>query len=510
MDANIINIIIHWTRHAESCSNYDGESYQDKNIDRPLGFGTYSSKNSPEKSIYQDKINTDFLTTIKAKFKYHPNLSYIGMQHAILLGSNFVKPENTQRRYNAVFSSATIRSIMTALMAFRGTDIIIYVIPYINEVPNFAAFASMDYQNTPYKSEILKRQIAFIKDWLLMNWISRFDDIEVMQNLIHLKKILLNADDYLDNHVKYYESINIINDILSCKSKHGALLYGTIDMNIYNSCFDNYTPHGIQKLYDNLSKNQNEDIKNIVSFLRQTIDHDFIRGPHVDFSILEYFERTENDIEMNTDQYLIHQNLREPNMNKFYEEILPIAFSNGIINDTNNVKILCVSHGSLMKNFFPKYYENKTQINTSGIDLKHLLNTQVFEEILDFIETDIDSPPQINQVSIQYDKYIPIPIRTNYENFELLNTDICRVESIKGIINYPVIDINLADKLIPTKTYISEIFDTNKTKPEDIVASDVKFYFDTNSKLNGGLNNPFYRKYLKYKLKYHAQLEKLN
>lgn len=523
-----MNIItIHWARHAESCSNYDGENYQDKNTDRPLGFNInqigvninqkFTSIKPQSHQIINN--NTDIFTPIKAKFKYHPNLSYIGMQHAIILGRDFIRPQNLLKKYDAVFSSATIRSIMTALLAFRGQpNTIIYVVPYINEISNFAGIADMDYQNTPYKSEILKRQIAFIKEWLRYNWISKFDDIEIMQNLIQLRELLT---------IEQKDLINIIDEILSCKNKFGTLDYGSIDMAKYNQCFENNTLIHIQIICDKLSDTTNPDVKKIITFLKSTQSIDFITGPDVDFSILEEFERYHELQEKNNDPYMIHQNLRQPNMLKFYNNVLPYVYTQNILKGTNN-KIFCVSHGSLLKTFFPKYYPIEKQIANTDNYIKHLQNTQVFEEKFLFRFRPKNKPPKppiIEQISIQFNKYIPLAIRTNYENFELFNTDICRIESIKGILNYSLVDNNLSHKLVPTKLSVSEFFGVDKkTQPENVVADDVKFFFDDKIKppqiydklpLNSNTNSNkliggYHRKYLKYKLKYQEMLIEKN
>lgn len=186
------HITIDWARHAESCANFDSGNIQDKekNKFRPLGYDVDTTKSTVQSRTPKQQTFIEagkkVLTKITAPFKYQPNLSFIGMQHAVLLGKEYIKIKAPS--YQAVFVSPLIRTIMTALVALRGTSCVIYVVPFISEVLNVANIIGSDAQNTPVPSEVLKRQIAFIKDWLQYNWVRRFDDIEVIDNLSKLKK----------------------------------------------------------------------------------------------------------------------------------------------------------------------------------------------------------------------------------------------------------------------------------------------------------------------------------
>ena len=80
--------------------------------------------------------------------------------------------------------------------------------------------------------------------------------------------------------------------------------------------------------------------------------------------------------------------------------------------------------------------------------------------------------------------HIPTQIRSSYYNFEYYNADICKLQSIKGIINYPLGDPQVdldREKYIPTE--------------------DVKFFYDDGKNYNG-LPLQIQQKYLKYKKKY--------
>lgn len=519
-------ITIHWARHAESCANFDGETYQDKNMVRPLGYDEYISINNVPESIIDNKINVDWFSKLKAKFMYHPNLSFIGMQHAILLGTEFAKPQIEQKKYNAVFVSATVRAITTAMMAFRGTDVIINVVPYINEVPNISAMIGMDYQNTPYKSEILKKQIYFMKDWLEHNWITKFDDIEVMQKLIYLRDNLPDDSNLTDG----------INAILECKTKAGSIAYGSFDTGKYNECFNKNIVQQLNNIRAVLKsfpiKNTDRNIKGEpinVSKINATIDYlfnmlnkSFIRGPAVDFSILCHFEKEAEAKENNNNDYFIHQDLRVPDMMKFYNIVMPYAFKTMKL--PSECKLFCVSHGSLLKNFFPAYYIDRSKTGRGKADnLKNMYNTHVIEERFSI---DSNTGQVTEKILVTYDKYNPVPIRTKYENFERLNGDICRLESVKGIINYTLLGKELPVSTIAddVKFVFEPIYDNHEAENAEFVTSDnAEFVFTGESasgtsynmyggsvpnNMYGGHDNDKYKIH-KYKSKYKRQLKLL-
>lgn len=441
-------LIIHWTRHAESCSNYDSHNFLDKDLyqDRPVGFEKLAE--APSSSRQASSRSTNIYTGIKASFKYHPNLSFVGMQQAILLGENFAR----HQQYDVIFCSATLRSVMTCLMALRGTNAIIYVVPYINEILNVASIAMMDYQNTPFSSTILKRQVLFIKDWLEENWIKHFDDIEIMQQLISLG-ILLSANS------KYPDIVESINSLLNCKISKGVLEYGAVSMDKYRTCFNNYTLSLIEDIRVKLVNDDQSNIKGYVLYFDKVLDKSFLRGPKIDFSVLEFFEKrcqTKND-----NKYFIHQDLRYPDMLKFYQYVVPYAIHHSIFPVQQEITIMCVSHGAFVKDFFSKRYNHK---------FDHMMNTQIWAE--EIVITKLDNIISIERLNFNVNVYVPPKIRTNFQNFEVLNMDICRLESLKGILNYPLVDPSLTNKMIPTKML------TTNQNIADIVSPDVKFYFD--------------------------------
>lgn len=517
-------ITIDWVRHAESCSNLDSNNYMDKNDypSRTIGYNAF--KNNSRLSVNtastasilstnsNTNLNKDFnqklsknlfenmkeLTSIaKAFSKYHPNLSYIGIQQSILLN---MKLRKSPRSYTAVFVSPTVRTIMTAMIALRGLSTKIYVVPFISEHINLAG--PFDDQNTALESSLLKRQITFIKKWFEENWISKFDDICIMMTLRKLKNILestTNTNIHTNNSKDF---INQINDIFECKivpSQPQAK-----DSEKSSEKCNNLTK--IKTLLDKLQKDfscENEDtdckkITKIAENLTLMISPSYLRGHPICFSMLENYENIANKENQNNSKYYINQLLRKPDFSKFYTSILPTAVKMNTLTTSSDIKIMCVSHGGVMKKFFSqKYSETEAP--------KHILNTQIFREIIPTNYIDFTK-----NGGFHWNHYVPTKIRSNFENFEALNTDICRLESLKGIINYPLYNPDWATKIKPAISFLEK-------KPlKEYVSNDVQFYFDnieqyhkpTGINVMGGSNVDFNKKYKKYKKKYDNLVQK--
>ncbi len=438
------HLVVHWARHAESCSNYASGHLSDEIVEQPtFGYNKLDKSAEPiKKTIYEQIINIP--SSVKGSVYYHPNLTYIGIQHGILLGKNFIKKFN--HNYDIVFASPTFRTIFTALMALRGTTKTIYVVPYINEISNNSL---RDYQNNPVPSNILKNCVLFFKDWLEHNWIEQFDDIELMEKLIEIKQYYI--DKKPNNNI-----IQIVNDILTCKTNNNL------------NC-------SIKQAINNLIILLNDDKYDDIQLLKNIFDVKFIRGPAVNFSMYEYYENN------------FKKTINIPSLDKFYNIIIPKAYNMHLISNITNIKILCLSHGSLMRTEFKRIYK---------VDIPHPMNTEVIEEIRNVYL----NKGKINTI------YTPIKIRSNYENFEELNGNICRSEGLKGILNIAIWNNN--DRgIIPN---LAMAKGSIVYEPIDYADGDVKFYFKNRDKYQENRNqiisndntDTYHEKYLKYKFKY--------
>lgn len=89
--------------------------------------------------------------------------------------------------------------------------------------------------------------------------------------------------------------------------------------------------------------------------------------------------------------------------------------------------------------------------------------------------------------------YNPVPVRTKYKNFESYNSDLCRLESVKGIINSYGYDKKPEKILHPEFKEI--IKDIEKKLTENQISKGG--YTPVNK-----INNKYYKKYIKYKKKY--------
>jgi hypothetical protein len=462
-------LIIDWVRHAESCSNFDQNAINDT---RPDGYTAgnnigYDPIINTNKIIMEEKksiVKTP--TQLKAGWKYHPNLSFIGMQHGIMLGTDYVQ----NNKYDAVFVSPTVRTVMTALMACRNNpNLKIYVVPYIVEHQNFTSYANSDYQNTPVESTRLKRIIAFIKDWLGTMWIKYFDDIELISLLTEFKNMInMSAKYEIESQIldEIKKCTIAIDNILLCKPNTHKITttmpdkeYGTQYAICITQFFENLTI--LHKLVDGMGdvvqaymrdtkpKILSTKVSNLIGIiLDENKRNTYYRSIPVDFSILEHFEKNKGAIE--SEWY---------NFDNFYKQILPYVFAKNILqNDKPRVKILCVSHGAVLRTYFSEKYKQPK--------LDDMLNTQVFEETLSLKQYNITEGESIN-----FTKYIPKKLRQQYQNFEILNMNVCATESVKGVINYPLWDIAKERQMIPFKNSMT----SSMYYPKDYATPDVVF-----------------------------------
>jgi hypothetical protein len=613
-----IQLNIYWVRHAESCSNYlqghhlsqqpldynnpDNMGYGIKNIEdtrkaaedyfkrdaeketkqaEPFEFEeldaqeigeTKVSEPQPEYSFSRllSPLKTIAATTVSAASSIasaasskvsktlegmraavftHPNLTYVGIQQAIELG-HFYK----DKEIKYVFTSSSLRTIMTALMAFRNiNNVEIIVVPYLNEHTNIAG--SYDSQNLPLDSQQLKRMVQFIKDWLQKYWNIYYDDIELINLLRNIKMAFNDGESRITNlrQKRLVQTIiEMIDAILNCKinairgriRETGVTESEINDKNyedIYGECLyifgkindiitnledlstlrrDNFMPHyekittnpDIYKKFKDPSYNimieetrifyeENViDIQTILSlsYLREIINYRLrdSYGPPVNFKYLTPVPITDNS-----------------NINLFYQ-LLQRIFMDKLrnFNIRENLSVCVVSHGSMLRSYFSKKYT---------LPLIKMLNTQTYREILNMnyeIETsriknvrisDIPRPTNFNERA-----YFPHFFRHKYQNFEKLNMNLCNLSSIQGVVNYPLYSG-------PTAVPSFEGFKTVSGFSGNYVDlnPDVKFVYSADEARKPSYMDPrigeitdqqIHKKYLKYKNKYLKLKQHLN
>lgn len=441
-----IKVIIHWVRHAESCSNlHRGKNHETDDLTRRKGFGlnrNYLVRGLPEVVDIQEEFSESDETTPSQNTRdvsmlsinllnmassipgkigkffstalYEPNLSYRGMQQAILLSKDFV-----QDNYDAVLCSVMTRTCMTALFSTRmlSNDRII-VTPYISEIlPQLGSWNPTDYSNLPNPSELLKKKIALVKDWISYNWIDKYDDIALMSYLLEI----------------YEEEDDVV-------------LRGLMKSLLFNDKLQPTTPRHtkyifelIKAKYPELASKYPSIIENYDKIMKN------LRGLPFDFTLLDLYEMKNS-----------YKEKSKPSHKKFYKEVLPYIIKNVLKCQKKTIKLYIVSHGNFIKDMIKTYH---------GINLEAVANTQVFEQIIEYKNLNGNELPQFN--SMDGMKHIPHYIGKQYENFFDFNDSTCDLEGLKGMINYTLQEIISKKKMGPIN-HRDEFDFFNKEKYDDL------------------------------------------
>jgi hypothetical protein len=468
-------IKITYFRHAESCGNKDIQHFTDeypKNYTYPdnIGYGKLDNPNTDltKSKKVELKLDPNSLVLIKA-FGTNPNLSFIGMQQAILMGMDFFSKE--ANNYDIYCSSATVRTIMTALMALRGKPTVIYVVPFVTEKTH-NLLGTKDMQNMPVHSSILKKIVTIIKEWLRDTWISNFDDIELITNLNYLKINLTNT--------KISDIINFhINAILTCKITEKLNPKKCHDEMLLNLKRISYILDNNKDIYSSITKkNEYNNLVNFFNMFQTDRYKEYYEGPPVDFTILEYFEK-------NPPSEIITNKLQIGTVEMF--SLFRTKVVQHIFQQKNNIsKIAVFSHGNIIKEYF-NISKNTEILNTQGFTEKTPKNNLN------------QSSKDINPV------YNPQQIRSNYKNFEILNLDICDIKNgLRGIINQELFTGKFNQKIDNTRDSIQKQIDGKTASIRSASLSAIRkphsLFDDKIRKQNqdGG----YYDKYKKYKIKY--------
>lgn len=504
-------LTIYWTRHAESCSNLASGHVSDKVTADYYMDGNNGYEDRKNAVTINANIATSSLSRLKSTFLYHPNLSFIGMQHGINLGLDFVN----NRDIDVICSSPSLRTITTALLAYRHRkDVTIYVIPYITELLNITGTGYIDHQNQPVESKVLKRMVGFIKDWISEKWYIYYDDIEIIRRINYILS-------FKNSNENFQQFQSMCKKILECRkdnNKSTDVCVKTRLQDLYSvaQSLENYEIKEIINSVDPQGYNKTLEFFNV--FKDSETAKKYFRGPNVDFSIYEKIENDENE-----KKYIFRSYNDTPEMvvtifNKFYHLI-------GTEKSLQNARTIhCFSHGSLMRKIFSKKYSDKFDSKY----VKDIYNTQTFSESI--FNNDYLNMTGNNDFDCKL--FLPINIRTMYQNFEKLNMNICDLQSIKGYINYPLWTGN-QNGMISNIPGFSFFYDINSVIYPDIkdyiVQTEpnnrVKYFnekYNTNIieggcpciknllngiKLDGGCSCAYKYKYLQYKNKY-SELKK--
>jgi len=541
--ANKTTYNIYFIRHGESCSNYIINSIADhRPIDydhkQNIGYAPRStSTKSPElkesdilfqspkprKYIDQHIINIDsgkpdqldtnnnnlfknesnavieFQRQRRKFYKFgtsgfiHPNLSFVGMQQAILLGQ---QTNDIIAHADIVFSSCSLRTIMTALISMRGIpNQKIYIVPHIQEI---AFSESQDTQNMPLDSVTMKRLVAFIKEWLCVGFFEYYDDLEFYTQLYELKNML---EKYNLKSKLYLLVVDILDGTNNQDRKRSRQIQMIKDLIMYD--WDRF---------DQVISMQTDANDRIIQYFAMLKDNQkrirYLQGPVVDFTILEEYEKNGyKPVSGSPTEF-----------NKFYDQIL---FNNTYIKNKPIHNIVCFTHGNaLRQNILHRY--------NLILDETGTMNGEMWKETI--IKDSLKAPSQyIRKVNK------PEKIRSLYQNFERLNFDTCNywadglINMIDRIVNPSkyrnmtpdLININIGKYLAPNFVYepyydhvgnkqllddglaLAKVVDDNSLKKKPSLF-DRQDFTELNNKINDTIDelNPYKQKYIKYKTKY--------
>ena len=333
----------------------------------------------------------------------------------------------------------------------------------------------------------------FIKKWLDKNWITRFDDIEIINFLITIYEII---DVRIPDAAQFKQRIaSVLNcrKNTTCRNTNINQLQDLVlelinDQNIIN-------PNGTYLI--RTDANKYNSVMNTAIRIRSFHNYMniFKRGPTVNFEIYDYYEKlreTPNYQRVipdttisNIDFFLtdvlkiIHRDIRlDPTTGKYptHLKILPNT-------DREPITIYAFVHGSLIRKMWKRF--SRDTYAAQYHELHEMMNT--------FVVSDIITLGRISNKIINHAFQIihdPIKIRSTYHNFEKYNTNVCKLQSIKGIINYPLGDPprELSRVKYPP-TPDSEFYYSEQEEGQ--------FHDDLPLQIGG-----YKKKYLKYKQKY--------
>lgn len=397
------------------------------------GWGWFTSKASAFATVASKavasaatSVASDLSSRAKASMFYEPPLTFIGMQHAINLGNKYFD-EEPSKNYDIYITSPLTRTITTALLSLRKRpDITIYVMPYINEHDK----GPLDYQNLAVPSAVLKKRVKFIKDWLQANWIKNFDDIEIINDLqdVLSKNITPKLREQITRYLEPVKQANI--PLSQSKSRQhtdivtilGSLVDELNRINPNDPVVIKYMTHILVKSGDG----------------RYKLNPRFVRGPKIDFSIYESYEnlfRWTGKPDYITDPIYHNTNLfLSVGLYNLIRKLLPTP-------PPKDISIVAFCHGHFIKELWKalqtdgSYEELDRRLNLKD----NLMNTAVIKQIFNYQYQDSVKPDLVVNKETYPSHfeliYNPERVRQTYQNFEVLNSNVCATQSIKGVTN---------------------------------------------------------------------------
>ena len=324
-----------------------------------------------------------------------PVLSYVGINQAIILGKNYLKYNFEQHKFTKILTSNMTRTVMTALFSLRTLNLLenitIYPIPYICEIHNNKYLLGSN-DNVGLTCQILKVKIEFIKNWMEYNWFKYYDDIELMSDLIEEYSSFKEKNNDINLGI-------LIEDFLNFRQKYPQYSnYETKQLLIPRDIT-------IDKIIDKIANSEHSSEKFKTKYYGINWIK-FLRGPTVDFSLLE-----NEEIRLGKDKI---NEIKKSDIKKFFEFFRLYISPN---NNTNN--FLIYSHGNFIRSHFNNCYPS--------IFSNRLINTEIIEETFD--KTELSDIENIYQWKRNINK-LYVPDLEKLRSEELYNPNICSKHSI--------------------------------------------------------------------------------
>jgi broad specificity phosphatase PhoE len=315
-------ITIHWVRHAESCSNVEVNDLDEGTSASSASSASSAGPASPVSPTSKETWWSKIVSTVKAvhsesKTKLYqktsqPPLTELGMYQASVLG-DFIDYD-----YSAYFCSPSVRTILTLMIAleskYRYMDlrpITINIVDNIIELTNIAGVAGQDKQNQAVPKKNLKIIIGYFRKWLNYNYFNYFSNIDKKFNDLYNEVFEAMGTFEKDNPSRdLKELIGLFADIDLCIGVEGT--YTKIQL--------------LASFIERIESLPEKPISPQQIYLLKC----YLNPNRFDFIKFTFFETPRGET-------------RSDDMEIFIRLLLE---------NYNKQKVLCVSHGSLLKEHF--------------------------------------------------------------------------------------------------------------------------------------------------------------